>query len=169
MYLRRKQSFIWDQGLCAETHLRGVRPTGTRRCLPKVIFIFLFWFFRILLTWWVFPSLDSWSDKLRVCLISKITQETRIDRRFSGILFFACREHRTTPHSLSWVLAKFHVDPCSLEASARSQRGGMRCCVKRVPISEFFPIRFPISEIRNRKLLWAFRVFVNQTVILELN
>ena len=94
--------------------------------------------------------------------------KTRIDRRFSAILVFAFREHRTTPHSLSYVLAKFHVDPCSLEASARSQRGGMRCCVRRVPISENFPIRFPISEIRNRKLLWAFRVFGNQTVILEL-
>ena len=34
--------------------------------------------------------------------------------------------------------------------------------------SRKFPIRFPISEIRNRKLLWAFRVFGNQTVILEL-
>ena len=44
----------------------------------------------------------------------------------------------------------------------------MRCCVRRVPISENFPIRFPISEIRNRKLLWAFRVFGNQTVIFEL-
>ena len=103
-----------------------------------------------------------------MCLISKITQETRIDRRFSGILFFACREHRTTLHGLSYVLTKLYVDPCSLEASARSQRGGMRCCVRRVPISENFPIRFPISEIRNRKLLWAFRVFGNQTVIFEL-
>ena len=94
--------------------------------------------------------------------------KTRIDRRFSAILVFAFREHRTTPHSLSYVLAKFHVDPCSLEASARSQRGGMRCCERRLPISEIFPIRFLISEIRKSKIVWAFRFFVNQTGILEL-
>ena len=98
----------------------------------------------------------------------ELFSKTRIDRRLTVILFFALREHKTTPHSLSYVLARFHVDPCSFEASARSQRGGMRCCVRRVPISENFPIRFPISEIRNRKLLWAFRVFGNQTVIFEL-
>jgi hypothetical protein len=106
--------------------------------------------------------------KLTIGLISKITQETRIDRRFSAILFFAFGKYRTTPHSLSYVLANFHVDPCSLEASARSQRGGMRCCARRVPISEIFPIRFLISEIRKSKIVWAFRFFVNQTGILEL-
>jgi hypothetical protein len=85
-----------------------------------------------------------------------------------GHSFFAFGKYRTTPHSLSYVLANFHVDPCSLEASARSQRGGMRCCARRVPISEIFPIRFLISEIRKSKIVWAFRFFVNQTGILEL-
>ena len=105
------------------------------------------------LTWWVFPSLER-----QVKSVSNFENNSRNKNRPSifGHSFFACRGHRTTPHSLSYVLAKFHVDPCSLEASARSQRGGMRCCVRRVPISENFPIRFPISEIRNRELYGHF-------------
>jgi len=34
---------------------------------------------------------------------------------------------RTTFHGLSYALAKFYIDRCGVEASARSPRGGMRC------------------------------------------
>jgi hypothetical protein len=36
----------------------------------------------------------------------------------------------STRRGLSFILARFHAIPWSVEASARSQRGGMRCCQK---------------------------------------
>ena len=45
-------------------------------------------------------------------------------------------------HGLSYALAMFHIDPCGVEASARSQRGGMRCLPKTFATTPICLIQF---------------------------
>jgi len=48
----------------------------------------------------------------------------------------------STCRDVSFILAKFYAISCSVEASARSQRGGMRCCQKLLQQHFFFGDNF---------------------------